>query len=195
MAVEDSLRAIRLAQIVFLLIDANAPLEKQDIQIAEHVVNEGRALILVVNKYDTIEDKKELLDTINMRLERSLNQIKDLTIVPISALHGKNINKLMKSAEHTYKIWNKRFSTGPLNRWLAAIESQHPAPLVQGRPNRLKYISQIKTRPPTFAIWVSRPKDLPASYKRYITNGLRDDFEIPGVPIRLLVRTSKNPYK
>ena len=100
----------------------------------------------------------------------------------------------MRSVLAIYEVWNRRISTGKMNRWLAAMESQHPAPLVGGRPNRLKYISQIKTRPPTFALWVSQPKELPAAYRRYIINGIRKDFDLPGVAVRLLVRASKNPY-
>jgi GTP-binding protein len=195
MSVTDSFRAIRLAQIVVLVVDANELLEKQDLQIADHVIKEGRALVLAVNKWDVAKDKKELIKDIDYRLNKSLAQLKDIPVVTISALKKKNLSTLMDKAISTYKVWNTRVSTGQLNRWLGAMESQHPAPLVQGRQNRLRYITQIKTRPPTFALWVSRPKELPKDYRRYIINGLRKDFSIPGVPIRMLVRTSKNPYK
>lgn len=194
MSVEDSMRAIRLAQIVILVLDGNAIFEKQDLQIAEHVIDEGRALVVAVNKWDSVKDKDKAIETLEDKLEYSLAQIKDVPFVHLSALHGKNVDKVLKAALKTYEMWNKRIKTGGLNRWLAAMESKNPAPLVQGRQNRVKYITQIKTRPPTFALWVSRPKELPQSYRRYITNGLRRDFDIPGVPIRLLVRASKNPY-
>lgn len=194
MSAEDSLRAIRLAQIVILVVDANTPFEKQDIQIAEHVLNEGRALVLAVNKWDAVNDRSERLEDIKYRLSTTLAQSKNIEFATISAKNAKNIDKLFYKALKTYEVWNKRIGTGALNRWLDRMESQNPAPLVSGRHNRLKYITQIKTRPPTFAIWVSRPKELPASYRRYITNGLRRDFDIPSVPIRLLVRASKNPY-
>lgn len=195
MSVEDSMRAIRLAQVVILVIDSQAILEKQDIQIAEHVLNEGRALIIAVNKWDIVGDRKEALEEVQYRLETSLAQVKNVPVVTISALKNKNTDRLMDGVLAIYEIWNRRVSTGKMNRWLAAMESQHPAPLVQGKPNRLKYITQIKTRPPTFALWVSRPKELPAAYKRYIINGIRADFDLPGIPVRLLVRASKNPYK
>ena len=195
MSVDDSLRAIRLAQVVILVLDSNAVLEKQDLQIAEHVINEGRALIIAVNKWDIVDDRKETLEKLEYKLDTSLAQIKNIPTVTISALKNKNIGKMMDFIMKTYKTWNKRLPTGPLNRWVAAMESKHPAPLVSGRQNRLKYITQIKTRPPTFALWVSQPKELPAAYRRYIINGLREDFDLPGIPVRLLVRASKNPYK
>lgn len=194
MSVDDAMRAIRLAQVVVLVLDANAALEKQDLQIAAHIIEEGRALIIALNKWDTIKERKEMLDEIRHKLEHSLAQVRDIPFVAISALNGKNLDRLMDEVLNIYQVWNRRTSTGKLNRWLAAMESQHPAPLVQNNPNRLKYIAQIKVRPPTFALWVSRPKDLPDAYKRYLINGLREDFDIPGVPIRILVRSSKNPY-
>lgn len=195
MSVSDSLRAIRLAQVVVLVLDSNAILEKQDLQIAEHVLNEGRALIVAVNKWDIVEDRNEALEQLNYKLEKSLSQVKDIPTVTMSALKNKNMDKLMEYILSIHEVWNRRVATGKMNRWLAAMESQHPAPLVQGRPNRLKYITQIKSRPPTFAVWVSRPKELPTAYRRYIINGIRKDFDLPGTPVRLLVRASKNPYK
>ncbi len=195
MSVEDSMRAIRLAQVVILVLDSNAILEKQDLQIAEHVLTEGRALIIAVNKWDIVEDRDEALEHLNYKLETSLAQVKDIPTITVSALHSRNMGKLMDEALRIYDVWNRRVSTGKMNRWLAAMESQNPAPLVSGRQNRLKYLTQIKNRPPTFAMWVSRPKELPPSYKRYIINGIRRDFDLPGTPIRLLVRASKNPYK
>lgn len=194
MSAEDSLRAIRLAQIVVLVLNGTAALEKQDLQIAGHVIDEGRALVIAVNKWDLVKEKSEMLEDIKHKLGKSLGQVKGVEFATISAINNKNIDKLFYKALKTYDIWNRRVSTGKLNRWLDRMESQNPAPLVSGRHNRLKYIAQIKTRPPTFALWVSQPKELPAAYKRYIINGLRRDFDIDGVPIRLLVRASKNPY-
>lgn len=194
MSAEDSMRAIRLAQIVILVVDANEPLEKQDLSIAGHVIEEGRALVVALNKWDSVNNKTEVLEQTKYKLSKSLAQVKGLEFATISAIKGKNIDKLFYKCLKTYETWNKRIQTGGLNRWLAAMESKNPAPLVNGRHNRLKYITQIKTRPPTFALWVSRPKELPDSYKRYIINGLRNDFDIEAVPIRLLVRASKNPY-
>lgn len=194
MAVEDSMRAIRLAQVVVLVLDANQALEAQDLQIGQHIAEEGRALVIALNKWDTVEDKNGFLDEMKYRLSKGLAQLRDVRFVPISALNGKNIDRLLDEIMFTYALWNIRVKTGGLNRWLARMESQNPPPLVSGRPNRLKYITQIKTRPPTFALWVSRPSELPDSYKRYLINGLRTEHDIPAVPIRLLVRASKNPY-
>ena len=191
----ESIRAIRLAQIVVLVIDGTLSMDKQDLTIADHVIKEGRALVIAVNKWDVVENKDKKIGEIRDRLLRSLGQLPDAPLVTLSAIKGKKLDVLMERVMQTYRIWNARVATGPLNRWLAAQESHHPAPLVQGWPNRLRYITQIKTRPPTFALWVSRPKALPDSYKRYLENGLRADFDIRGVPIRILLRTSKNPYK
>lgn len=195
MAIEDTMRAIRLAQVVILVLDADNMLEKQDLQIADHILDEGRAMIIAVNKWDTVKDKQKALDLLNYKLETSLAQVRNLPTVTISALEKKNLGILMDTVLKTYDLWNQRVSTAKLNRWLAARESQHPAPLVNGKQNRLKYIAQINTRPPTFALWCSVPHKLPEAYKRYISNGLRDDFGMPGIPVRLLVRASKNPYK
>lgn len=193
-SVEDSLRAIRLAQVVVLVLDGTALFEKQDLLIADHVINEGRALIIGVNKWDVVKDRNESREDLKHQLETSLAQIRDVPFVTLSAINGKNIDRLLETVLNTYKVWNTRVPTGRLNRWLAGLESRNPAPLVSGRPNRLKYMTQITARPPTFALWVSKPDKLPDSYKRYIINALRKDYNIPGVPIRLLVRTSKNPY-
>ena len=194
MATEDSMRAIRLAQVVVLVLDANNPVEKQDLTIAQHVAEEGRALVIAINKWDTVKDKTKTMEDIEYRLRHSLAQLDGLPVVTMSALNGKNLDKLMDEALRIYGLWNARISTAKLNRWLAVTESRHPAPAAQGRPNRMKYMTQVKTRPPTFAVWMSRPADLPDEYKRYLINALREEFELPGVPVRLLVRASKNPY-
>lgn len=194
MAAEDSLRAIRLAQVVILVIDATIGLEKQDLAIARHVIDEGRALVLAINKWDLVRNKEKVLEDIDYRLGNSLAQLRNMPIVSLSALKGKKVPALMKEVLKIYELWNARVSTGRLNRWIDGMTQANPPPLSQGRPNRIRYITQIKTRPPTFAMWISRPKDLPESYERYIINGLRKTFEIEGVPIRLLLRTSKNPY-
>lgn len=197
MSVDDSLRAIRLAQVVILVIDAQHILDKQDLQIADHILSEGRAMILAVNKWDLIKGddaKKEAIAQINYRLEKSLGQVRNVPSVSISALNNRNLGLLMQRVLDVYALWNKRVGTAKMNKWLAARESQHPAPLCEGRSNRLKYITQINIRPPTFSLWLSRPKQLPDSYKRYLMNALREDFDLEGIPIRLLTRTSKNPF-
>ena len=194
MSVDDSLRAIRLAEVVVLVIDAENMFEHQDMSIADHIVSEGRALVVALNKWDTIDDKDEQLKIARQRVEESLGQLKDVPIVTMSAIREKGLDNLMKTIIDTHRIWNSRVKTPTLNRWMHRKEEQNPAPLVGGRANRLRYITQLKARPPTFVMWVGRPDDLPETYKRFIINGLRADFDIPGVPIRLMVRTSKNPY-
>lgn len=194
MAVEDTLRAIRLSQIVFLLVDSEKPMEKQDLQIADLVIREGRVLIIGINKWDVVKNKSETLTAIKEILSESLAQIPDIPLVTLSALREQNLDKLMEVALETYKTWNKRVSTGQLNRWLAARTSQHPPPLVNARPNRMRFMTQINVRPPTFALWASKPDDLPETYKRYLIKSLRKDYDLPAVPIRLMMRKSKNPY-
>lgn len=191
---EDAYRAIRLAQIVVLVLDGTLSLDKQDLLIASHVIEEGRALVIAINKWDIQDDKDKVLQQFRDRIERSLGQLPDVPVVTLSALKGKKIDRLMEWMMRAHTNWNKRITTGQLNRWIEGIESRHPAPLTQNRPNRLRFIAQIKTRPPTFAMWVSKPKDIPGSYKRYIIKNLREDFDIRHVPIRLMLRTSKNPY-
>lgn len=195
MAVDDTMRAIRLAHVVILMIDSVNGFDKQDLQIAAHVIEEGRCLILACNKWDAVKKKDETRQAVLDRLEKSFAQIHNLPMVTLSALNGKNTDILMKTVLETYDLWNTRVRTAKLNQWLGWMESKHPPPLVDGRPNRLRYMTQIKARPPTFVLWCGRPKQISDSYRRYIINGLREAFDIQGVPVRLLVRTSKNPYK
>ena len=194
LSVDDSLRAIRLAQIVVLVVDAQMPLEKQDMTIAQHVADEGRALIIAINKWDLIENRSEILQDIAHRLKHSLSQLPEVPVITMSALTGRNLNGMMDAALKLYQTWNARVPTARLNQWLGWMESRHPAPAAHGRPNRCKFITQVKTRPPTFALWAARPHDLPDDYKRYLVNGLRAEYGLPGVPVRLHVRASKNPY-
>ena len=194
MSVEDTLRAIRLAEVVILVLDADSMFERQDMIIADHIVSEGRALVIAINKWDSAEDKPEKLIHARERIEDSLGQLKDAPLVTISALKEKGLDNLLKTVIDTHKIWNSRVKTPTLNRWIKRMEEQNPAPLVNGRPNRLRYMTQLKARPPTFVLWVGRPDDFPETYKRFLINGLRRDFDMPGVPIRLMLRTSKNPY-
>lgn len=195
-SVVDSLRAIRLAQIVILVVDRSLPTEHQDVTLAGLVEREGRALIVAMNKSDLPEPaEEELARRRTKTLAESINDLPDMAITYVSALNGRGMNKLMAEVERVYDIWNKRVSTGALNRWLEHIKNNNPPPLVGGRPNNLRYISQINSRPPTFALFCSRPKDMPESYKRFILKSLRRDLEMPSVPIRLLLRGSKkNPF-
>lgn len=194
MAVDDAIRAIRLAQVVILVIDAEKQFEKQDLVIGDHVLNEGRALVVAVNKWDTVEDRSETLLDIQHQLEKSLAQGGDTPLTTISAKTGQRLDTLMQSVLDAYAFWNKRVPTGKLNRWLRAMESQNPAPLVLGRQNRLRYMTQIKARPPTFAMWVSKPDDYSDTHKRFLINALRRDFGITASPVRFILKASKNPY-
>lgn len=190
----ETQRAIRLAQVVVLVLDAGQNIDHQDQAIAEHVINEGRALVVVLNKWDTVVNpdqyRKDMRDTFN----HAIAQVKDVPIVTLSALTGRNVNKMLDAVIDIYAVWASRVPTSPLNRWLERMESHYQPPMASGRANRLRYITQIKTKPPTFALWVSRPDDLPDTYQRYLINGLREEFDLPGVPVRFSLRKSKNPY-
>lgn len=194
MSAAESLRAIRLAQVVVLVMDVSDALDHQDQAIAEMVIKEGRALIIAVNKWDTAEFPDQLRKELRFLLNESIAQVKDVPMVTISAINGKGIPKLMDGIIDIYRVWQRRVATSPMNRWLEQMESAHAPPMASGRPNRLRYITQIKSKPPTFALWASRPDDLPDSYMRYLINGLRTAFDLPGIPIRFSFRKSKNPY-
>jgi GTP-binding protein len=194
MATHDTLRQIRLAQIVVLLVDANAVLDKQDLTIAKLVIEEGRALVIALNKWDAAEDRAASVQRLKDRLESSLAQVKGIETVAISALKRTKLDELMQAIIRAYDIWDTRISTAQLNRFLEGMVEGNPPPLASGRSNRLRYMTQVKARPPTFAVWCSRPDELPETYSRYLINGLRTAFNMPGVPIRILLRTSKNPY-
>ena len=194
LSVGETTRAIRFAQVVVLVLDGEAMLERQDLTIARRVVDEGRALVVAANKWDIVGDRAEARQRLRDRLETSLPQIKGVPVVHISALHGRNLDRLLRAVFDIYGTWNKRIATAPLNDWLAAMIEAHPPPLARGRRIRIRYMTQIKTRPPTFALWVSQPSELPDAYLRYLENGLRDDIDLPGVPLRLQMRKGRNPY-
>ena len=194
MSVESTERAIRLAEVVVLVLDATVMLERQDLAIARRVVEEGRALVIAANKWDLIEEPQGALTALSDRITRSLSQIKGIRTVTLSAMTGENTDKLMRAVFAAYETWNRRVSTGALNRWLAELVQHHPPPGVRGRPLRLRYMTQMKSRPPTFVIFASRPGEVPASYLRYLENGLRNDFGFGGTPIRIVLRGSENPY-
>jgi GTP-binding protein len=190
----DTLRAIRFAEVVVLVLDATVMLEKQDLAIARMIEDEGRALVIAVNKWDLIEDKPKALEKLTDRLQISLPQLVGIVCVPVSAATGGSLDTLMKSVFQVHEIWNKRVATPKLNRWLAAVQEHHPPPLVDGRRLRLRYVTQVNTRPPTFALFASKPGDLPDAYRRYLVNLLRTDFGLPGVPIRMMLRKGDNPF-
>lgn len=194
MSVEATERAVRLAEVVVLVVDSTVMLERQDLTIARHVVEEGRALVIAANKWDLIDDPAAALALLNDRIERSLPQIKGVPTVTVSALTGANKDRLMRAVFRAYEVWNKRVPTGELNRWLADLTERHPPPAVRGRALRLRYMTQTKARPPTFVLFASRPDSVPDSYLRYVENGLRRDFGLDGTPIRISLRGSDNPY-
>jgi GTP-binding protein len=191
----DTLRAIDLAEVVVLVLDADAVLDKQDLTIAARVIDEGRALVIAVNKWDIASDRQESLDRLRDRLESSLTQVRGVPTVTISAKTGQRVDTLMETVFKTHEIWNRRVSTSALNNWLDDTTQRHPPPLSkQKRRIKLRYITQVKARPPTFVAFTSRPTDLPDSYHRYLLNDLRDTFGFDGVPLRLFVRKPDNPY-
>lgn len=190
----DTIRTIRFAHVVVLMIDATEGFDRQDLAIARHVENEGRALVLAVNKWDAVEDREATMQRISDRLETSLAQLRGVPVVTFSALTGHRVERLMQAVMQTYDTWNVRVPTGKLNRWFSALQAAHPPPLVAGRRLKLRYITQIKRRPPTFAVFAARAGKLPTAYVRYLVNGLRNDFGLVGVPVRVLLRAPENPY-
>lgn len=194
LSVMDTQRVIRFAEVVVLMLDATAPLEKQDLTIADKVIKEGRALVIALNKWDLVKDKPGVLKEVEYMLNKQLAQVSGIPFIPISATQDKNLSKLMDSVLEVYASWNVRLTTGQLNKWLQFATQAHPPPAVSGRRIRLKYMTQIKSRPPTFALFVSKASELPDSYIRYLVNGLRTSFKLPGIPIRVYLRTSENPY-
>ena len=194
LSVEDTRRAIQFAHVVVLVLDAQMMLEKQDLTIARMVIEEGRALVIAANKWDAVTDREQALRDLRDRFEISLPQVKGAPYITVSALRGRNLDKLFDAVFAVYNVWNTRISTARLNRWLSHKTEAHPPPLARGRRIRLRYMTQIKARPPTFAAFVSLPEELPEAYTRYLVNGLREDFDLPGTPIRFITRKGKNPY-
>jgi GTPase len=190
----DTLRAIRFAEVVVLVLDAEQGLEKQDLTIARLVEEEGRALVIAANKWDRVADKNAAKRNLRHRAEISLPQVKGLPVVTLSALTGRNLDELMKAVFLAHEAWNRRVPTAQLNRWLEEATAAHPPPAVSGRRIRLRYMTQVKSRPPTFALFASRAEELPDSYLRYLVNGIREVFDIQGAPVRLNLRKPRNPY-
>jgi GTP-binding protein len=194
LAVGDSLRSIQYAEVVVLLLDATIPFEEQDLALADLVYREGRAMVIAVNKWDLIEDKNAKLAELREECERLLPQLRGVPLVTISGLQGRNIDRLMAAIFKIEKAWNSHFSTAKLNRWLGATVERHPPPAVSGRRLKLRYMTQAKMRPPSFIIFGSRADAVPVSYQRYLINSMRETFDMPGTPIRLWLRSGKNPY-
>jgi GTP-binding protein len=194
LAVGDALRAIRFAEVVVLLLDAETPFEKQDLTIADLVEREGRGLVFAVNKWDLVAEPQSRLAQLRKSAEALLPQLAGAPLVPVSALSGQGLDKVMKAAFTVYEAWNKRIGTAELNRWFASVLERHQPPAVSGRRIKLRYITQANARPPAFVVFCSRPEALPESYLRYLVNDLKKTFGLGPSPIRLHVRKTKNPY-
>ncbi|MEF2070506.1 ribosome biogenesis GTPase Der [Consotaella aegiceratis] len=194
LSVADALRAVRFAEVVIIVIDVTIPFERQDLQIVDLVVREGRAPVIAFNKWDVVEDRQAVLADLREKTDRLLPQARGIRAVPISGETGEGLERLMKAVAETHEVWNKRISTARLNQWLEGMVARHQPPAVSGRRVNLKYMTQVKTRPPTFMLSTSRPDALGTSYTRYLVGGLREDFGLFGVPIRLGLRKPDNPY-
>jgi GTP-binding protein len=190
----DAIRAIRFAEVVVVLMDDDNAFETQDLRIADLVEREGRAVVFAISKWDLVEDKNARIRVLRETCERLLPQLKGAPVVPVSALTGKGLDKLREAIVETHRTWNTRVATAKLNQWLGDMMEQHPPPAAAGRRVKLRFITQVKARPPSFVAWCSRPEALPASYLRYLVNGLRVSFGMKGVPIRLDLRKGENPY-
>jgi GTPase len=194
LSASDSVRAIRFAEVVVVLMDAQNALEHQDLTIADLVEQEGRAMVVAVNKWDLVADKQRALKALRETLGERLAQVPGVPLVTLSALSGRGLDRLEAAVFAAYERWNRRVPTPHLNRWLAEALERHTPPAVSGRRIKLRYMTQPSARPPTFVAFCSRPEAVPKAYLRYLTNSLRDTFDLPGVPIRLKLRKGDNPY-
>ena len=197
LSVADGLRAVRFAEVVVLLLDAAIPFESQDLRIADFAETEGRAVVVAVNKWDIEDDKQDKLKELRHKFEKLLPQLRGAPMVTVSAKTGKGLDRLHDAVLRAHDIWNRRVGTAKLNQWLEAMVGAHPPPAPGGKRIKLRYATQVKTRPPAFVVMCSHPEDLPTAYTRYLVNGLRDSFDMPGTPIRMFMRSqsNQNPFK
>jgi GTPase len=194
LSVADALNAVRFAEVVVLLMDAQKPFEEQDLRIADLIEREGRALVIAMNKWDLIEPRPGAIKKLREETDHWLPQVKGVPVVAVSGLTGAGLDRLMQAVVDAHALWNRRVGTSALNRWIAEVVASHPPPAVSGRRIRLDYITQPKSRPPTFVLFTSRADALPDAYRRYLVNSLREAFDLAGTPIRLTLREKKNPY-
>jgi GTPase len=194
LSVGAAIGALKLAEVVVLVVDAVEGLHDQDLQIARLIEREGRACVIALNKWDAVPDRSAARRAVTERLEESLAQMKGIPVVTVSALTGAGMERLLPAVRRTHAVWNKRLPTGELNRWFEQALERHQLPLVAGRRLKLRYITQAKARPPTFVAFGTRAEQVPEDYQRYLVNGLRETFDLPGTPIRLQLRGTKNPY-
>ena len=195
LSVADALNAVRFAEVVVVLLDVENAFEEQDQRIADLVEQEGRAIVIAVNKWDLKDKTAGAIGKLREQAEEKLTQLKGIPLVAVSGLTGEGLDRLMQAIIDAYAVWNKRISTSALNRWFEQAVSAHPPPAVSGRSLRLNYITQPKSRPPSFVLFCTRADAVPDPYKRYLLNSLRDTFDLPGTPIRLALREKDNPYK
>jgi GTP-binding protein len=197
LSVSDGLRAVKFAEVIVVLLDAEIPFETQDLRIADLAEREGRAVVIAVNKWDIEDEKQDKLRALKEMFERLLPQLRGAPLVTVSARTGKGLDRLQAAIMKAHDVWNRRIPTSQLNRWLTGMMEAHPPPAPQGKRIKMRYMTQVKTRPPGFVVMCSHPDKMPASYTRYLVNGLRQDFDMPGTPIRLHLRSQSdaNPYK
>jgi GTP-binding protein len=197
LSVSDGVRAVKFAEVVVVLLDVDIPFEQQDLRIADLAEREGRAVLLAVNKWDLEGDKSNKIKELREEFARLLPQLKGAPLVTVSAKTGKGLDRLHAAIMSAHEVWNRRVPTARLNTWLAGMIEAHPPPAPAGRRIKLRYATQVKTRPPAFVVMCSAPEKLPAAYSRYLVNGLRVDFDMPGTPVRLTFRSQadQNPFK
>ncbi|WP_445487565.1 ribosome biogenesis GTPase Der [Rhodopseudomonas sp. RCAM05734] len=194
LSVADALRAIRFAEVVVLMMESQSKFEEQDLRIASLIEREGRALVIAVNKWDLMSGKANLVNDLRTDVDHLLPQVKGVPIVAVSGLMGEGIDKLMKAIEDSYAVWNRRVPTASLNRWFEQAVDNNPPPAVSGRRLKLNYVTQAKARPPSFIVFCSRADAVPESYLRYLVNSMRTFFDLPGTPIRIMLREKANPF-
>ena len=195
LSVADALNAVRFAEVVVVLLDVDNAFEEQDQRIADLVEQEGRAIVIAVNKWDLKEKTAGAIGKLRAQADEKLTQLKGVPLVAVSGLTGEGLDRLMQAIVDAYEVWNKRIPTSALNRWFEHATSAHPPPAVSGRSLRLNYITQAKSRPPSFVVFCTRADAVPDAYKRYLLNSLRETFDLPGTPIRLALREKDNPFK
>ena len=194
LSVADALRAVRFAEVVVVLMDAQAKFEEQDLRIVDLAEREGRAVVIAISKWDLVERKAGAITTMREQADHLLPQVRGVPLVAVSGFTGEGIDRLMQAIEQAYEVWNRRVPTSALNRWFEQALQQNPPPAVSGRRLKLNYVTQPKARPPSFVIFCSRADAVPDSYKRYLVNSLRDEFDLPGTPVRITLREKSNPF-
>jgi GTP-binding protein len=194
LSVADALNSVRFAHVVVLLMDSAQLFEEQDLRIADLVEREGRALVIGLSKWDLKDEGRHAIGKFRAEADHWLPQLKGMAVVPVSGLTGDGLDKLMQAIVAAHDVWNRRVPTAALNRWFEETTAAHPPPAVSGRRIRLNYMTQVKSRPPSFVVFCTRADAVPEAYKRYLVNGLRETFDLPGTPIRLTLREKANPY-